>query len=434
MSDDPELAGANEHSSKDQTTVKNLVRSAKASLELQRKSLKEALDIVEGKIQLLHDLEKQPVEDKRRQLFNAWDLDGDGFVDFSEMAVGLHKIQPEAMLGGAADAAIGSILRFDTDNNQRLDQEEFDKFAESLAEKMGSNFLGVAELLLLAASEAAEPRDLSVLNLIQDEAVKEVRSAQEYALLSQDPRMERLFRAFDKNSDGAIDFKELVFALKKLNPTDPLSEARTAAVEAMLLYDSDSSRTLDQLEFARFISRLFLLVGQQFGSLAEGLLELALAADSEVLQGPDQKLASSINSEGFEEQIYETLADRKLHTLFNLLDRNGDGRISFSELVMALRKFASSAASLNDAAADAADALLIFDTDADQHLDPREFASFIVTFADAVGTDFTGLADFLIMLAVVHDVSPVEELALLLAEDSVNQAMADARLEEKRRD
>jgi Ca2+-binding EF-hand superfamily protein len=59
------------------------------------------------------------LEEKRSQLFKAWDLDGDGFVDFSEMALGLHKIQPEAMLGGAADAAIGSILAFDTDNNQR---------------------------------------------------------------------------------------------------------------------------------------------------------------------------------------------------------------------------------------------------------------------------------------------------------------------------
>lgn len=68
---------------------------------------------------MLHELEKTSLEDKKRRLFDAWDLDGDGFVDFSEMAMGLHKIQPEAMLGGAADAAMGSILQFDTDDNQR---------------------------------------------------------------------------------------------------------------------------------------------------------------------------------------------------------------------------------------------------------------------------------------------------------------------------
>lgn len=42
---------------------------------------------------------------------------------------------------------------------------------------------------------------------VQAEAVKEVRSAQEYAALARDPRMEELFNAFDKNHDGAIDFK-----------------------------------------------------------------------------------------------------------------------------------------------------------------------------------------------------------------------------------
>lgn len=74
---------------------------------------------VPGKLELLHELEKTSLEEKKRRLFEAWDLDGDGFVDFSEMAMGLHKIQPEAMLGGAADAAMGSILQFDTDDNQR---------------------------------------------------------------------------------------------------------------------------------------------------------------------------------------------------------------------------------------------------------------------------------------------------------------------------
>lgn len=38
--------------------------------------------------------------------------------------------------------------------------------------------------------------------------------------------------------------------------------------------------------------------------------------------------------------------------------------------------------------------------------------------ADAVGIDFTGLADFLILLAVVQDVSPAEELALLVTSPS----------------
>jgi hypothetical protein len=41
----------------------------------------------------------------------------------------------------------------------------------------------------------------------QTEAIKEVRTAQEYAALSRDPRMAQLFSAFDRNHDGVIDFK-----------------------------------------------------------------------------------------------------------------------------------------------------------------------------------------------------------------------------------
>jgi hypothetical protein len=62
----------------------------------------------------------------------------------------------------------------------RLDQQEFDEFAESLASKMGSTFQGVAELLLLAASEAAEPKDLSVLKLIQVCPYTQVSAFHEY--------------------------------------------------------------------------------------------------------------------------------------------------------------------------------------------------------------------------------------------------------------
>jgi hypothetical protein len=48
MADDSEERALHKSSSEDKSNVQNLARSAKASLELQRKSLKEALDIVEG--------------------------------------------------------------------------------------------------------------------------------------------------------------------------------------------------------------------------------------------------------------------------------------------------------------------------------------------------------------------------------------------------
>ena len=54
-------------------------------------------------------------------------------------------------------------------------------------------------------------------------------------------------------------------------------------------------------------------------------------------------------------QIYETLADRKLHLLFELWDKDGDGHISFAELALGLRKFSAPDESVTVTAEDAAE-------------------------------------------------------------------------------
>ena len=54
-------------------------------------------------------------------------------------------------------------------------------------------------------------------------------------------------------------------------------------------------------------------------------------------------------------QVYETLADRKLHLLFELWDKDGDGYISFAELALGLRKFSPESELVTETAADAAE-------------------------------------------------------------------------------
>lgn len=54
-------------------------------------------------------------------------------------------------------------------------------------------------------------------------------------------------------------------------------------------------------------------------------------------------------------QVYETLGDRKLHLLFELWDKDGDGLISFVELALGLRKFSTASEPVTETAADAAE-------------------------------------------------------------------------------
>lgn len=54
-------------------------------------------------------------------------------------------------------------------------------------------------------------------------------------------------------------------------------------------------------------------------------------------------------------QMYETLADRKMHLLFELWDKDGDGQISFAELALGLRKLSPPEEPVTDTASDAAE-------------------------------------------------------------------------------
>lgn len=55
--------------------------------------------------------------------------------------------------------------------------------------------------------------------------------------------------------------------------------------------------------------------------------------------------------------MYESLADRKLHLLFELWDKDGDGQLSFSELALGMRKFCPPAEPITETASDAAEVL-----------------------------------------------------------------------------
>ena len=57
--------------------------------------------------------------------------------------------------------------------------------------------------------------------------------------------------------------------------------------------------------------------------------------------------------------MYETLADRKMHLLFELWDKDGDGQISFAELALGLRKLSPAEEPVTETASDAAEVGLL---------------------------------------------------------------------------
>ena len=72
----------------------------------------------------------------------------------------------------------------------------------------------------------------------------------------------------------------------------------------------------------------------------------------------------------------ETLADRRLHRLFELWDQDQTGKVDFKELCLGLKSLDKDTA-IEDIAADAARAIIAFDADSDQMLSRKEFSDFM---------------------------------------------------------
>lgn len=94
------------------------------------------------------------------------------------------------------------------------------------------------------------------------------------------PEFDTIFELFDRDGNGAIDFREASLGMKKLVPSLAMPDARSSALDVFLLFDNDASRTLDRFEFARFLARFSALAGEPFASLAPRLVSLLQADDA----------------------------------------------------------------------------------------------------------------------------------------------------------
>lgn len=99
-------------------------------------------------------LTKVMADDRMKVLFNMFDLDTDGAVDFVEVAMGIYKMKQD--LDEAAGTAVAALLIFDDDQNAVLDYEEFTRFIIQLIHATGQTFDEAAFSMTKAAAEDIE--------------------------------------------------------------------------------------------------------------------------------------------------------------------------------------------------------------------------------------------------------------------------------------
>jgi hypothetical protein len=67
------------------------------------------------------------------RLFDLWDLDHSGTLEFSEFTLGLRKFQEAKDIDSTVDETVAALLSFDRDNDQQLDRQEFAQFLVQFA-------------------------------------------------------------------------------------------------------------------------------------------------------------------------------------------------------------------------------------------------------------------------------------------------------------
>lgn len=387
-------------------SVNELVQRKKLQLAKQLRSLQKQADTLKA-MDEMNDTELQ------LELFDMLDTDSDGRVQLQDIVAWvsvseelLNTITPKEL----EEAAGGGTS---------VDRTQFGHFLVALVNKAGGSFKDWAELLVLdhrvspTRAESVEPLAHNLAASLSPEgskgvAVKEAVTEDEEEVpdsalntAAKDGRMRDLFALFDMDLDGRVGFKDVAVGLHKIAPHVPIEKTSEAALQVLLSYDKDHDRTLDYSEFVHFICAFLHAGGLTFSQVAGGLVYAAARPDPS-----DEEQARIDALAGVPAEDFDTFADWRAHKIFDLLDRDHDGRISFKELVLGLHRFEPTTPlqrTAEEAAALLEEAHLGGgDEEAGSlqgGLDRAQFVQLLDKFVQASGASFDQLADYLVALS-----------------------------------
>lgn len=401
---------------------------------------------IQAKLDMLEKLAGKTEEQQRNLLFSLWDRDGDGKLDVSELTLGIKRlltsleptlddVDPSELLEVAMEGATQAMIALGTESSEsgvkQLEKPAFQTLLNTLCEKLDLPFVVISELLVLSYVGVSDMDavddvvEFIALKLVEDEQDARIAVESKFRAILEDQVMLELFKKFDTDQDMEINFKELAMGLDKFRREGiSFADSLEGALDALLIFDEDSTRTLNYVQFARFVLTFCAACGAPFEEVGPKLLEMhrEAPADPEDLRKLKSALLTDVMSEmKHADNVVNTLQDVRCALLFQMFDRDGSGGVSFQELALGLRTFNPSS-SLSDSAAVAATMMLAFDEDENNVLDPVEFADFLSTFCETIGASFDEMADYLVVSCALQNSSTERDVALL---ESIQPSVLD---------
>lgn len=253
----------------------------------------------------------EEVPENLEQFCLQWLADRNGF-GFERKAT-ITCIQSTDSLDNKTFKPSGSQRAKETGNNQRSVEDyntedsgdETDGFqSDSDSKDSGSGSITIGRVETVASESEVNTASCSLFstNVISSEELEN-----KTALYQKDERMKRLFRAWDGDGSGRVDFVELVLALHKFEDVASAGIDIQVASDALVQFvESDTERELNLAEFTRVII-IFALncFHEDFDDVADHMLAVATStSEAAVLHAASGADVSEIQAADKEEQEF----------------------------------------------------------------------------------------------------------------------------------
>jgi Ca2+-binding EF-hand superfamily protein len=160
------------------------------------------------------------VHERMTAIFDIFDVDGDGTVDFKEVVLGMYKIT-EAV-DYTSKAAVQALLFLDHKGTRSMNLDQFSRFIIGVAASVpGVSLDDICDVITKSAAEDVVGISSLGKRFSLDQQMETVQDLAKGTQEEVDAlkgvkmgRLNKLFDLFDLDKDGSIDFHELALGVK----------------------------------------------------------------------------------------------------------------------------------------------------------------------------------------------------------------------------
>jgi Ca2+-binding EF-hand superfamily protein len=190
-----------------------------------------------------------------------------------------------------------------------------------------------------------------------------------------------------------------------------MEESSRAAINILLMMTENDERTLGIESFAKLI---LTIVSASNTSFDDAIDEMLTTLVQEKTISEADLLSLIIGEALYEEakviveeeqevrEVLDALQLGRLQKLFDLWDEDGDGQITFEELVSNMRKFQGHI-NIHDSVQQASLMIIGFDKDQSQTLNKIEFAMAMLKYAKTANQPLETLVDFMCLVSIMKE-------------------------------